>query len=219
MSEHVFIELGPKAQPLTGQTFGRITVLGPVGRTADNRYVIYLCQCSCGTLKEIRGCNLRYGHTRSCGCLSLELLSERARVHGRCTEGAYQSWRKMKYRCRNSDDPAYPRYGGRGIDYCDAWESFEQFYADMGDRPAGTSIERIDNSKGYYKENCCWATRYAQSNNRRNNILVDFQGSQMTLSQAAKLAGVSYKLAHKRMKKGWSLEDALFKPHMKNQFG
>jgi hypothetical protein len=136
---------------------------------SGNKYGLYLCRCM--NVKEIVDSNVRNGHTKSCGCL----LSETSRLpknitHGKSYSSIYSRWRGMINRCTNPNNRKYPLYGGRGITVCDEWMTFENFYRDMGDPERGTSIDRIDNNKGYFKENCRWATIVEQNTNRRGTL-------------------------------------------------
>jgi hypothetical protein len=111
--------------------------------------------------------DLMDGTSRSCGCLRRELVSKQFKTHGMTGSPSHRSWKSMHQRCRDKNHSRYKDWGGRGISICPEWYSFDAFYKDMGDRPAGLSLERKDNSRGYCKENCKWATPKEQSNNRR----------------------------------------------------
>jgi lambda repressor-like predicted transcriptional regulator len=134
----------------------------------------------------------------------------------------YQTWMDMKQRCDNPKSVAYHNYGGRGITVCKRWYTFENFLSDMGSRPNGYSIERIDNSKGYAKGNCRWATRKEQANNTRWNRLITFKRVTKTMMQWANEKRLHPKTLQNRIKRGWSIADALTLPvgawnHMKQQ--
>lgn len=104
----------------------------------------------------------------------------------------FQAWKAAKRRCENPKDAAYKEYGGRGISMSPEWSgSYEQFYADMGPRPAKHSLDRIDNEKGYSKENCRWATIFVQNRNRRNNVLHEFRGEMVTKAEIARALGIN----------------------------
>lgn len=123
----------------------------------------------------------------------------------------YNSYRAMLKRCYNKNHVAFDRYHGRGISVCERWKkSFVNFYKDMGKRPSiDHTLERIDNTKGYYKENCKWATRKEQGNNRRTNIFLTLNGKTMTLTQWSESLGGTRHLVRLRIDRGWDLKRAL----------
>jgi hypothetical protein len=125
----------------------------------------------------------------------------------------YHSWSSMKQRCLNPNHDYYPAYGGNGVTICDEWtNSFEKFLEDMGPRPKGTSLDRRDNSKGYCKENCQWATRAHQQVNRNNSKFHTFQGETLCLAEWARKYTMPYNTLDNRIKAGWSIEKALLTP-------
>lgn len=136
-----------------------------------------LYRCFCGNEKIIADFHVRLGHTSSCGCLARQLSIERGRIqglknktHGMTRTREHNSWCMMKSRCDNPNNNRYFIYGGRGIIYCEAWTSFQNFYADMGIRPLGTSLDRIDVNGNYEPSNCKWSTAKEQANNRRKSV-------------------------------------------------
>lgn len=167
---------------ITGEKYGRLTAMYriPLKGNCD-----WHCICDCGKEVDVKLNNLRNGHTKSCGCLNLELVSERGKVtknlnclsrltHGHTRKGKispeYRSWYSMKRRCYDPKHKGYKYWGGRGITVCDEWKNdFERFLSDMGERPLGTSIDRIDVDGNYEPSNCRWATSTIQNNNRRNS--------------------------------------------------
>lgn len=115
----------------------------------------------------------------------------------------------MKQRCLNKNREGYKKWGGRGITVCKRWMKFENFYKDMGERPEGMTIDRIDNSKGYHKSNCKWATPKEQSNNTRKNVFITYNGKTQTIAQWSEELGISYHTIYARLRKGWEIERVL----------
>ena len=165
---------------LTGQRFGRLVV---IGRGADyltsggHKFARWRCKCDCGNIVLVKSVHLRNGITKSCGCISAELLEKRNRVHGMRYTKLYEVWKGMKSRCENPKHIGFKDYGGRGISVCEEWrDDFLQFYEwAVGHGYAdGLTIDRIDNEKGYSPENCRWVTRAFQNAHKRNNHLIEF---------------------------------------------
>lgn len=136
------------------------------------------------------------------------------RAHGLTGSPTYRSWRGSRYRCENPLHPHYSRYGGRGIRVCDRWSnSFEDFLADMGLRPPGTSLDRIDNNGHYEPMNCRWATRQQQSSNRRNTHFVEFDGRRQSIGEWSREVGICVRVLANRLNMyGWSAHQALTTP-------
>ena len=122
----------------------------------------------------------------------------------------YRSWTSMKTRCNNPNSNVYKHYGGRGITYCNHWEKFENFLEDMGTRPEGTSLDRINNNLGYSDYNCRWATREQQNHNRRDNHNLTYKGETLPMNAMARKHGIPRSTLRKRLYKyGWTIEKAL----------
>lgn len=195
----------------SGIKYGKLTALH---QTEKGRYAKYMCRCDCGVEKVIHKSALVGGLTNSCGCWASEQLADRNTTHGMSKTAEYVIWAAIKRRCYLVTTKEYARYGARGIRVSDEWlNSFEAFFRDMGKRPEGLSIERIDNDGNYCKENCRWATPTEQANNRRSSRLINFNGTIKTLMQWSKETGFKQFTISQRIDKlGWSIEDALTKP-------
>lgn len=200
---------------LTGKIFGRLRVLGPAPMP-KGRGTYWRCVCECGAEKIVRRDCLVGGGSKSCGCLQREVVVAHSYRHGGAVRGkadrAYVSWKAMLDRCCNPKHEAYERYAGRGITVCARWMDFKNFRADMGERPTGLTLERVDNDKGYERDNCEWVTPKAQANNRRDNIHLSFCGRTLPVSSWAQETGISVGLITKRLLKGWPVERALTEP-------
>lgn len=162
-----------------GLRYGRLLVI-------DKLYIRGLgtgwkCQCDCGKEIYAAGHNLDSGNTASCGCLAIEVRT----THGKTKSRAYVIWKAMHQRCGNPKAMGYQNYGGRGIKICDEWQTFEPFFADMGDPPDGHSLERVDNNGNYQKSNCRWASYKEQLNNTRHNRVIEAFGRKQTFTQWA----------------------------------
>lgn len=188
---------------LTDKRFGRWTV---EKYHSNNNWVAL---CSCGTKKIVDGKSLRTGISKSCGCMRTELNTKRLTTHGMRHTAIYEVWCGMKGRCLNVKKDCYKDYGGRGIKVCDRWLKFENFLADMGERPEGMSIERIDNDGNYEPGNCKWATSKEQSNNKRSCVIISYGGKKMSLKEWAKHLNINYGTLWDRInRRGWSIEKA-----------
>ncbi len=150
---------------ISGRRFGRWTAVS--GRRYQ-RKTLWLCLCDCGNRSDIPLSNLIQGKSKSCGCLANELSVLRGTKHGHAKRGrvsaTYRCWRNMISRCADTSDKDY---GGRGITVCERWLSYKNFLEDMGEKPSGLTIERMNNDAGYNPQNCCWATRSQNNSNRR----------------------------------------------------
>lgn len=217
-----------------GDKFGRLLVTGielRVGTKGGPENVVFaVCNCDCGNSYVGRLYALRKGIVVSCGCYQKELVTKHGFAKHKNTEELrlYQIWSGIKQRCLNPKQKFYSRYGGRGITICPLWEkSFDTFFNDMGHRPSKNhSIDRLDNSLGYYKENCRWADRKQQAQNTSSNINFTFGSAQRSLSYWCDLFGVPHATAISRIKlQGMTPQEAVTKPfsdkliHVGERFG
>jgi hypothetical protein len=197
---------------LSNKRFGELKVLrlGSIKKTNKGRNLYhYVCECSCGNIKEILGWNISSGKSKSCGCTDGFLPEEHRMTKSR----EYRVWSKMKNRCLNPNNKRFKDYGGRGITVCVEWRhSFKTFYKDMGNRPENKTLDRIDNNKGYSKENCRWATNKEQSSNMRSNHFLEYNGETKTVSEWARLYGFKEGVLSSRIYRGWSIERAITQP-------
>ena len=200
---------------LAGQRFGHWKVLRFAGRGLQYK-PYWECQCDCGIVQNICWQKLCEGKSKGCRVC-------RATEHGHCKSGkrtrTYHTWVSMIQRCENQKHKQYIDYGGRGISVCAAWRtSFEQFLFDIGERPHGMTLNRIDNNQGYSSENCNWSDKTEQQNNMRSNTLLSFQDVTHTIAEWTRIKGYSRTLIDTRLRLGWSTEKALstpVKPHAK----
>lgn len=207
-----------KRVEMVGKTFGRLTVVSEASKSANNG-LRWHCSCECGATSVVAGTNLRNGNSTSCGCRSREVVRLRRTTHGQSKVGnvtpEYRTWTNVKSRCTNTNFIQFKDYGGRGITMHPAWAAeFSVFLADMGPRPSKYhSIERIDNSRGYEPNNCRWANRREQANNRRSNLCLAYGGQVDTLANWARIVGVPLATLWARTQVyGWDSERAITTP-------
>lgn len=207
-----------KAKDLTGQQFGRLTVLH---RTEDHYYpsgrhdICYMCECECGQKVKVLGIHLRSGHTTSCGCFRVDTARQNMTKHGMTGTRLHNIWRNMIGRCYNQNHKNYDAYGGRGIRMCAEWlESFETFYewALNNGYSDKLTLDRKDVNKGYEPSNCRWVTQKEQCNNTRRNVEVELNGETHTLKEWTEILGLNYRTIFSRIQRGWSPLQALTTP-------
>lgn len=204
---------GPKKN-IVGQKFGRWTVISFAGygeRPEISKNSMWLCNCDCGTEREVLGRSLVYGYTESCGCLSSEITADRNKTHGMSHTREYNIWCLMRRRVNgNGNEKDLARYKDRGITCCVRWGSFESFYEDMGPCPPGHSIDRKNNDLGYSPDNCRWATSKTQARNRVTSLVVNAFGESLTLAEWADRTTIPYPSLWARIfVLHWSPEKAL----------
>lgn len=196
---------------IEGKTFSRLTVVCNTGLKTGNK-ALYECLCSCGKTIRTDKYKLQNGHTKSCGCLKLDMLAISKRKHGGTGTPEYKAWIEMKQRCQNEGHKRYKYYGGRGIKVCEEWSnSFAAFLKHIGTRPTDKhSIDRINVNGNYEPGNCRWATPVEQSANRRDTTKFLFNGEMMALSHIAKSVGIPQSTMHRLvMKRGLSIQDVI----------
>lgn len=180
-----------RIQCYVGQKFGRWSVVGDEVKLGH--HYAYECECECGTRKIIRSYQLRSGKSLSCGCYRFERISETNTSHGMTNTPEFSSWSSMRERCYTNNRKDAASYYSKGITVCDRWrgkEGFTNFYKDMGKRPKGKTLDRIDCNGNYTPENCRWATPKEQSNNRSSNVRIEFEGSTYSAAELGKRFGV-----------------------------
>lgn len=208
----------PRIIDLTGQRFGRLVVMSRVLNEGIPRSH-WRCRCDCGETRIVSTSILKKdGRVTplSCGCVPAANIGDRLRRHGMSYEPVYRIWGSMRARCQDVNHLQYPSYGGRGITVCERWQTFEHFYADMGDRPDGMSLDRIDNDGPYSPENCRWATLIQQQRNTRRNRFLTLNGRTHCIAKWADLTGITYHTIITRLDRGWSVHDVLTRPVRKH---
>jgi hypothetical protein len=196
---------------IIGRKFHRLLVLESAGRSA-NKSILVRCRCDCGAVKVVRLCALLRSEIKSCGCLRRELSASQKSTltHGCSHSPTYASWAAMKFRCTNPNHVAYKHYGGRGISVCPSWSnSFANFLADLGERPVGFTLDRINPDGNYEPGNCRWVSPKIQGNNRRSNRMLRSQGLMLTVAEWSEVTGIKMTTIRERLKRGWSVERAL----------
>lgn len=213
---------------MTGQRWGKLTVQCRVESRNGETRAFWLCGCDCGQQTVVSGKYLRTGVTRSCGCLANDwakrMGSDRAFIatraekmtrHGHKRQNQvsaeYRTWLGMKRRCYDKNCKDFPNWGGKGIGVCDRWErSFEAFLADMGQRPPGHTIDRLDPTKDYSPDNCRWATFVQQGSENRAGLeeVTVFGLTFSSKSKAARHFGLNDTTVQERLKRGDTIEEA-----------
>jgi hypothetical protein len=202
-------------EDLTGKRFGRLVALYCCDKLMSRRY--WMCECQCGNRKPVREDSLKTGRTISCGCAAHDAAAKMAAAqfttHGMTNTRIYRIWRGMKARCYCKSGSSYGMYGAKGITVCDEWRrSFECFYewAMANGYADDLSIDRIDGRKGYYPENCRWATSKEQRENQPQ-VEITFGGITRTLQEWEGITGIKYATLLWRYHQGWKPEQILDK--------
>ena len=191
---------------LSGKRFGRFIVLSYLRNNKHGRS-IWECLCDCGTRKEVLGFCLKRGTTVSCGCYGREIRTTHGFTKDKKRDHTYTAWTGMFQRCTNPNQIGYKYYGGRGITVCERWKNFDNFLEDMGKRPSNNfSLDRIDTSLGYFKENCRWATPKEQARNRRDSVLITWNGMTKNLVDWAKEWNIAWSTFRYYLSKNRSMQ-------------
>lgn len=209
---------------ITGVRFGRLVAIkktqkGSQKAGCKRTRAKWLCQCDCGKQTEVVAESLHSGNTKSCGCLSRENVRTVNKTHGMSKTRLYGIWHSMKMRCENENAQAYDSYGGRGVTVCERWSnSFEAFFNDMGSEyHEGLTLDRIDNDKGYYPENCRWVSMKTQCNNRRSSVSITRNGETKTIAEWCRHFGIKQSTVTNRRYMGWDEEKLFDPPHKKER--
>lgn len=199
-----------RLKDIVWQKFNLLTIIKYVG---NKKYgCFFLCKCDCGKEKEIQGSLVKRGKVISCGCVRNGKASARLSKHGESKTKLYKVWSHMLQRCHLPKDMGYKNYGGRGITVCDRWRSnFLYFKEDMNETfSPGLELDRIENSKGYYKDNCRWATSKQNNNNKRTNCYLEINGVTKTAMEWSEIHGLNSRCISNRVRAGFLGETALF---------
>ncbi len=211
-----------KFKDLTGMRFGKITVLEYTNKRNINRNILWKCKCDCGNEVYVATSSLNSGHTKSCGCeknnfVKMGKIGGKIGKHYLSRTRLYKCYNHIIYRCYDCSNIQYEDYGARGIKVCEEWKNdFMSFYnwAMKNGYRDDLTIDRIDVNGNYEPSNCRWATAKEQANNRRNNIVIEYNGERHTLAEwAEKLPiNISFSSLYNRLKGKWTIEDAFTKP-------
>lgn len=200
---------------LTGQKFGKLTVLKY--SHSKNHRSYWLCQCECGNTTIVSASELRTENTKSCGCLRVELLLKRSITHGGKHTKLYDIWTSLKGRTLCKTNQRYADYGGRGITICAEWLDFTKFeqWAKLNGYREGLTLDRIDNNKGYSPSNCRWTTYKEQNWNKRNNHFITYKGETHCLAEWAEILGIKYSTLRSRVRAKKPIEAIFYRGHFK----
>lgn len=204
---------------LTGKRFGLLVVLKHIRSSPPYRI---LCKCDCGSITRPLRTNVSCGRTSSCGCGVIDAARKRTK-HGHAAGGRahftreYKSWEYMLRRVRYKGSRSGRWHADRGITSCKRWLRYDLFFRDMGKQPKGTTLERIDNDKGYSPSNCRWATMREQSRNKRNNRFFKFHGRRLVVPDWSNITGFSKSAIWYRINAGWPISKVLTQPVRKSR--
>jgi hypothetical protein len=209
-------------QSFIGRKFHQITILEEaesVFQPSGQRKRCVIGRCDCGVKKKFRLFDIKNGNTVSCGCYKKENAGLHSLRHGGAVGGRhtreYKSWCHMRDRCNNPQNRSFKDYGGRGIEVCKRWigrNGFSNFLSDMGPKPIGLWLERINNNGNYEPKNCRWATSREQNSNRRDNVMITYKGKTSTVTQMERDLGFKPDFIAARIRKGMSVQEAIETP-------
>lgn len=208
-----------------GSRFGRLTVDGnyELRKSGNSKVAFYQCNCDCGNSVWVRGTNLRYGSTKSCGCYGKEQRIKNTTKHNHSDTRLYRIWNNMRTRCNKDYVKSFVNYGERGISVCKEWDNTEDGFQNFYDWSMengysdNLTIDRIDNNKGYFPENCRWVTQYIQNRNKRVNRYYNVDGNKMILTDIATKNNISPKTLQGRLDAGYTISEALEKEFPKKR--
>lgn len=207
----------PRKNDLTGMKFNRLKAIKPIG--IRNGEIVWRFECDCKNTIDVIGSRVKNGYIKSCGCLATDVNRTMRITHGYSKTKLYVVWQSMKRRCLDEKYPKYKDYGSRGITVCDEWLEFENFkkWSDDSGYKEGLTIDRIDNDKGYFPDNCQWITNEEQQLNKRNNRIITFNGKSQTISEWARELNINEQTLRNRLQKeNVDIEKALTTPVNKN---
>lgn len=196
------------------------TKLSLVRTFSRNGRMMAECVCECGGATTTRLSRFQNSDVKSCGCLRGKFsFNGRAEVHGHARDGGYSptysSWVSMRDRCKNPNSPSWKYYGGKGIKIDPAWSRFDTFLSEMGERPSmDHTLDRVDGSLGYFRENCRWATYKVQNRNTSFNRILTVDGASLSVAEWAEKTGLPYFTISGRLRRGWPDEKAVKTPYL-----
>lgn len=200
--------MGRPSIDLKNKKFGRLRVLQKLDTKLKNyKHTAWVCKCSCGEVVKVLSNCLRTGQVRSCGCLRRHTAHKNFFVHGEVNTPTYRSWKSMLNRIYGKD-LNHAKYYSK-VSICKRWHTFLEFKKDMGCRPENTTIHRVDNSKGYYKNNCVWASATVQQRNTRRNRLITFNSKTLPMCVWAENYAIPYETLRMRLSRHWTIKRAL----------
>lgn len=201
-----------KALDLTNKRFGALVAIKTTSRNKRGER-IWMCKCDCGKTTYVIAGSLASGNTKSCGCVGSRKIRQRNYRHGMAKTRIYNIWLRMRQRCSDDKCLEYNLYGGRGITVCNEWMDFEQFHnwAISNGYKENLTIDRIDVNGNYEADNCRWATRLQQANNKSTNHVIEYNGESKTLAEWSRETGIGSSLIRWRLKQGWDLKDVFTK--------